>query len=71
MIGTLFIPYLFWSLFGVLFYFTLQSLPPLQVFFTKKLIIDYSFQELINVIFNQPIPYQLWFLKDLMILVLF
>lgn len=67
---TLIIPYLFWSLFGILFYLTLQSVPDFQAFFSKKLIINYSFQELLNVFFMQPIPYQLWFLKDLIILVI-
>ena len=67
---TLVIPYLFWALLGLLLYFALQSFPQSQGFFTKKLIKDYSFLEWLNAIFNEPIPYQLWFLRDLIIMVL-
>lgn len=66
---TLVIPYLFWALFGLLFYFIMQGIPQSQGFFTKKLIKDYSFIEWINAIFNEPIPYQLWFLRDLIVMV--
>lgn len=67
---TLVIPYLFWTLFGLLFYLVMQSIPQSQGFFTKKLIVDYNFTEWLNAIFVQPIPYQLWFLKDLIVMVL-
>jgi surface polysaccharide O-acyltransferase-like enzyme len=66
---TLVIPYLFWTLFGLLLYFVLQSIPQSQGFFTKKLIKEYDFIEWLNAIFNEPIPYQLWFLKDLIVMV--
>lgn len=66
---TLVLPYLIWTLFGLLLYFTLQSIPQSQSFFTKKLIKDYTFLEWMNAIFNEPIPYQLWFLKDLIVMV--
>lgn len=66
---TLVIPYLFWTLFGLLLYFTMQSIPQSQEFFTKKLIKDYTFIEWLNAILIEPIPYQLWFLKDLIVMV--
>jgi len=66
---TLLVPYLIWALSGLLLYFVLQSIPQSQSFFTKKLIKDYTFLEWLNAIFKEPIPYQLWFLKDLIILV--
>ena len=66
---TLVVPYLIWTLFGLLLYFTLQSIPQSQSFFTKKLIKDYTVLEWLNAIFNEPIPYQLWFLKDLIVMV--
>lgn len=66
---TLFIPFIFWSLFGILFYFILQSIPQLQSLFNKSLIKDYTFFDWINTVFVQPIPYQLWFIRDLIILV--
>lgn len=66
---TLVIPYLFWTLLGLLLYFIMQIIPQSQGFFTKKLIVDYDFTEWLNAIFNEPIPYQLWFLKDLIVMV--
>lgn len=66
---TLLIPYLIWSTWGVLFYFTLQLLPQSKDFFTKDLITSYSFSKTLNTIIRNPIPYQLWFVRDLIILV--
>lgn len=68
-ISTLLIPYLFWTLIGLLFYFILQSIPQIEPFFTKKLIRNYNWRELLSAIINEPIPYQLWFLKDLIVMV--
>lgn len=70
-IKSLVIPYLFWSLFGVLLFFFLQSMPWSKHFFTKELIKDYSFSQLLETILINPIPYQLWFIRDLIMLVVF
>ncbi|MES2664370.1 MAG: acyltransferase [Pseudomonadota bacterium] len=67
-VKTVFIPYLVWSLWGILIYFILQALPFSKQFFTKQIITDHSFQELFHIFVFDPIPYQLWFLRDLMIL---
>lgn len=67
---TLLIPFLFWSLAGLALYFVLQSLPPLQPFFSKGLVRDYSLTEFLTVLFVHPIPYQFWFIRDLMLMVL-
>ena len=69
-IKTLVLPYLFWSIFGLLFYFLLQILPQSKVFFTNKLISDFSISELFSTIFFNPLPYQLWFIRDLVVLVI-
>lgn len=69
-ISTLMIPYLLWAILGLLLYYTLQTIPQSQAFFTKQLIKDYSFSQWVNAIFNEPIPYQLWFLKDLIVMVI-
>lgn len=69
-INTLLIPFLFWSIFGILFYLLLQSLPYSHQFFTKKLIRNYTVLEWLDAIFLNPIPYQLWFLRDLIIMVI-
>lgn len=66
---TIVIPYLFWSIFCLLLFLIMQSIPQLAVFFTNKHIVDYTVSEFISTVFINPIPYQLWFLRDLMILV--
>lgn len=68
---TLFVPFLFWSLAGIALYFTLQSVPQTAVFFTKEKVVDFSAMQWLNKIFVQPVPYQFWFIRDLMVLVLF
>ena len=67
---TLVLPYLFWSIFSLLIYFLLQSLPYSELFFTKKLIKYYTFNELVYTILYHPIAYQLWFIRDLVVLVI-
>jgi surface polysaccharide O-acyltransferase-like enzyme len=68
---TLVFPYLFWSIYGILFYLVLQSIPFSKPFFTKELIVDYSVNQLLYKIFIDPIPYQLWFIRDLIVLIIF
>jgi surface polysaccharide O-acyltransferase-like enzyme len=67
---TLLIPFLFWSLAGIFLYFFLQQIPQLQGFFSKGLVRDYSLEKWLVTIFVHPIPYQFWFIRDLMVLVL-
>lgn len=67
---TLLIPYLLWSAWGLFFYFVLQQMPMSKNFFTHELIINYSFKQLLDTLFLNPIPYQLWFIRDLFILVI-
>jgi len=67
-VKTLVLPYLLWSILGILLYFVLQSLPVIQHYFTKKLISEYSVIELFETIFLNPIPYQFWFIRDLITL---
>ncbi len=68
---SLVVPYLFWSVFGLLLELFLQSLPWSRNFFTRELIADYSFSKLVNTILVDPITYQLWFIRDLIMLVMF
>ncbi len=68
-VKSLLIPYLFWSLWGIVLFYILQSIPHVAKFFTSELVSQYSIGEVINKIFLQPLPYQLWFLRDLMIVV--
>ena len=70
-IKSLFVPYIICSLLGIIFYLILQSIPATQSFFTKQRVIDYDLLTLIKTIFITPIPYQLWFIRDLFVIVLF
>src|SRR5882762_3281904 len=70
-IKILVIPYLFWSLYGVLLFFLLQSIPQSKNFFTRELIKDYSFSQFLDTLLLDPITYQLWFIRDLIMLVVF
>ena len=67
---TLFIPFLFWSLWSLLLCYLFQLLPPPRIFFANQLVRDYTTTKLLSTIFIHPIAYQLWFLRDLMIMVL-
>ena len=66
---TIVLPYLFWSVWGLLLFFILQTLPQSKNFFTNELIRDYSVRELLATIFLDPSPYQLWFIRDLIVLI--
>jgi len=68
---TLVLPYLFWSLFGILLFFVLQSLPASKPFFTKGLIRDFSIVQWLHTIFVLPIAAQLWFIRDLIVIIVF
>jgi surface polysaccharide O-acyltransferase-like enzyme len=65
---TLVIPYLIVSLWGLFLFFALQSLPYSNGYFNSGLIRDLSFKQLISTIFLDPMPYQLWFIRDLFIM---
>lgn len=60
-----------WSFWGLAFFFILQQVPQSKSFFTNDLIANYSFTKVLDTLFLNPIPYQLWFLRDLIVLVLF
>jgi len=68
---SLVVPYLFWSVFGVMLILFLQSIPWARDFFTKELIVRYSLSKLLFTILVDPVPYQLWFVRDLIILGVF
>lgn len=70
-IKSLLIPYLLWSIYGLIFFYLLQLIPQSKDFFVNNLISNYSFLNILETIFINPIPYQLWFLRDLFIMVFF
>ena len=67
---TVVIPYLFWSVWSLFVYLILQSIPQLTNFFTRKHVINYSILEYADAIFLNPIAYQLWFMRDLFLLII-
>ena len=69
-IRTLVIPYIFWSLCGILIYSILQTIPESKPFFVNELIKDYSFSKLFQTIFINPLTFQFWFVRDLIVLTL-
>lgn len=68
-IKTLLIPYLFWSFWSLLLCFLVQLLPPPRIFFATNLVLNFSTEQLLSTIFLHPIAYQLWFIRDLLVLV--
>jgi surface polysaccharide O-acyltransferase-like enzyme len=69
-IKSLLIPYLCWSIIGIIIYIFLQSIPGTQSFFNNKLVIESTLSEFITLLTSNPIPYQLWFIKNLFLFVL-
>jgi surface polysaccharide O-acyltransferase-like enzyme len=71
---TLIIPYLFWNAFYFLFVLSLQSIPALSHFFNtnNKPLIQYNlfdyFDAFTGFIGSNPIAYQFWFIRDLIIM---
>jgi surface polysaccharide O-acyltransferase-like enzyme len=70
-VKSLLLPYLLWSLWGLLFFFVLQLIPQSKKFFTNELIVNYSFGKILDTLFLNPLSYQLWFMRDLIVLVIF
>lgn len=67
---TLIIPYIIWSLWGILFFYIFQSIPTTATFFTQQnsLVIHRTAEELLFIWLLNPVNYQLWFLRDLIFL---
>lgn len=75
-IKTLIIPFVFWNIATLLIIALAQAIPATQIFFSGKnaLIVNFSIFDYFNAIIGftrSPIAYQFWFIRDLIILVLF
>lgn len=68
-IYTLVFPYLIWSVTGIIFVLILQLITHPKPASINDLIVNYSIPHLLYRIILEPIPYQLWFIKDLIVLV--
>jgi len=74
-IYTLLIPFLFWNIFVLILYTIAQNIPLTANFFSgNNLISSYNLTDFINAIFGVnrlPLAYQFWFIRDLMIIIVF
>lgn len=61
-------PFLLWSSLGIGLFLILQMLPVTQVFFSKPYLYEMNWWDLLRILIMDPIPYQLWFLRDLIIM---
>jgi len=74
---TLLVPYLIWSAFGILLTYLLESFPTgrelvsgshiVQIDDSRQLLHDYHWYELLFRWILMPVPYQLWFIRVLLI----
>lgn len=69
-IKTLLIPYLTWSIGWLLLYYMIQEYTPLKSYFTLDPIRSLRFWGLIDRIFIWPVPYQFWFIRNLICYIL-
>ena len=67
---SLLLPYLLWSIWGLFIYYIIQLFPQSKNFFTDELVVNYSFIKVLDTIFLHPITYQLWFVRDLIVIAL-
>lgn len=65
---TIALPYLLWSLIGLGLYAVMQLPAGTRGFFQNNLVWQLSPVQVLGKILIDPIPYQLWFLRDLMVL---
>lgn len=65
---TIALPYVLWSLFGLALYALLQWPSAWRAFFPHNPVWGLSPMEVLEKVLINPIPYQLWFLRDLMVL---
>ena len=72
---SLLVPYLFWNAFALLFFFLAHHFFPGQISSTYQNVSQFTAMDFLKAFWNgfdgNPISYQLWFLRDLMVLFLF
>lgn len=67
---SLFIPYVVVSFLGVVFIASLQVPMSTRKYFSGELLLDASFPSILKLIFLTPINYQLWFVRNLIVICL-
>lgn len=69
-VRSILVPYLLWSIWGMIFFAILQNIPFSKGFFSLGLLQNKSSADLLHILFIKPLPYQLWFLRHLFVFVL-
>lgn len=69
-VKTLLLPYLLWSVWGLVLHSILQLVLRTKDFSSNDIIESYSLVKILRTVFFSPIPYHLWFIRDLMMLVI-
>ncbi len=71
-VRSLLVPYLVWSAIAIVIYYVLQALPLTAGWFTNssRRVVGRSVVDLVMIWLFDPIAYQLWFLRDLFLVVL-
>lgn len=73
-VHTLVVPFLIWNLLVFALYFCIQTFAPSLIHNEHELIKNYGIQEYLSAfgfnLYDKPICYQLWFVRDLIVLVL-
>ena len=68
---SIFLPYVFWNLISIAFVLIVLFTGKFDSFISKAYFEKNMLLEIFNLIFLTPVSYQLWFIRDLMILVIF
>ena len=71
---TLLLPYLLWNLIFVLWYVVIENLPGIREFNNSHIVEAYASRSVGETLYNlfiAPAAFQLWFLRDLMVMLLF
>ena len=68
---SLVVPYFLWSTWSLLYFFILQLFPQARPFFYNDLVVNYSFATFFDKVVIHPNAYQLWYVRDLIIMVVF
>lgn len=73
-VHTLVVPFIVWNLLVFGLYFCIQTFAPSLIYNEHELIRNYGISDYLNAfgfnLFDEPICYQLWFIRDLIVLVL-
>lgn len=68
---SIFIPYFLTAVIGLILLSILQAIPSTRIFFTKQIVSNFNSGDYLHYLFVEPLAtYQLWFLRDLFLIIL-